>query len=135
MKPIVASERVLMKGGYSAALPGNGFNRTPKNAAEKQRRRKKPPKIAATAEAVTDAERFEGVSIECLYTTSSRHKEERRENATKEKLSLTFAFFSPKVPVEKFGVWRRAHGTDQAAKRSPRLSRLLRNQARLRSEL
>ncbi|HEX4545096.1 MAG TPA: hypothetical protein VH110_01965 [Candidatus Acidoferrum sp.] len=85
MKPSVASERVLMKGGNSGALTGSGFNRIPKNAAEEQRRSETPPKIAATAATVTDVERFEGVAIECLYIISSSDREERETNAAKRK--------------------------------------------------
>jgi hypothetical protein len=86
MRPIVASERVLMKGGNSGALTGNGFDRIAKNAAEEQRRRERPPKIAATAAAVTDAERFEGVSIQCLYIISSSDREERERKRRKRKV-------------------------------------------------
>jgi hypothetical protein len=39
----------------------------------------------------------------------------------KQKTGLTFAFVSPKVPVENFSPRRRGHGPDQTAKRSARL--------------
>jgi hypothetical protein len=75
-----------MKGGNSGALTGSGFNRIPKNAAEEQKRSATPPKIAATAAAVTDAERFEGVAIECLYIISSSDREESETSAAKRKV-------------------------------------------------
>jgi len=57
-------------------------------------------KMAPTAAAVTEAERFAEDSIKCLYITSRQDVEGSGESNAKEKRSLTFAFFSPKVPVE-----------------------------------
>jgi repressor LexA len=96
-----------IEGGNSRAVPGNLVSRNTKNAAEQQRRKKKLPSMATTAAAVTEAERFGEESIKFLYITSRHNAEGSGEGNTKGKRSLTFAFFSPKVPVEIFGEWRR----------------------------
>jgi repressor LexA len=64
--------------------------------------------MATTAAAVTEAERFGEFSIKRLYITSRHNAEGSGEGNAKEKRSLTFAFFSPKVPVEIF-IERRRH--------------------------
>jgi hypothetical protein len=65
--------------------------------------------MATTAAAVTEAERFAGESIERLYNTSRLGVEEDGESNAKWKRGLTFAFFSPKVPVDKDLQGRRAY--------------------------
>jgi len=91
---------VRMAGGNSDAGPGSLASRNMKSAAEQQRRRKRLPKIATTAAAVTDAERFREESNKSLYITSGAGAEGSGEGNAQEKSCLTFAFFSPKVPVE-----------------------------------
>src|SRR2546430_7443215 len=56
-----------------------------------------------------------------FYITSSDGLEVSGEGNAKKKRSLTFAFLSPKVPVANNCKGRRAHGSDQTAKGSPRL--------------
>jgi hypothetical protein len=70
--------RVLTDGGSSGAVLGNLTSSRPSNATEKHRRRKRPPKIATTAAAVTEVERSGGESIERLYITSRRTAESER---------------------------------------------------------
>ena len=47
-----------IEGGKSCTVPGNLVSRNTKNEAEKQRTKKRPPNMATTAAAVTEAERF-----------------------------------------------------------------------------
>src|SRR6266849_6357513 len=123
INPWPASMTFLAGGESSGALPGNLASNSASNAIEKHRRRKTLPRMATTAAAVTEAERFAGESIERLYNTSRLGVEEDGEGNAKEKRSLTFAFFSPKVPMEKICKERRAHDSDQKAKRSSQLPR------------
>src|SRR6266481_352420 len=51
------------------------------------------------------------------------HSEQSQSHRGRQILRLTFAFLSPKVPVEKICKRRRAHGSDQTAKRSSGLPR------------
>jgi len=53
------------------------------NAIEKHRRRKTLPRMATTAAAVTEAERFAGESIERVYITSRHRVEEDGEGNAK----------------------------------------------------
>jgi len=101
----VASIVFLRIGGSSGVAPGNLTSSIPKNTTEQQRRKRRLPNIAA---AVTEAERFTGESIAVLYITSDVPANPAGETNTKRKTSLTFAFFSPRVPVEIFS-GRRQH--------------------------
>src|SRR6266446_795238 len=123
IKPSVASPRVLTDGGSSGEVLGNLISNVPKNAIEQPTKSNAPLSMATTAAAVTEAERLGAESIGRLYNTSRRGAEEGGESNAKQKRSLTFAFFSPKVPVEKICKRRRAHGSNQTAKRGSRLSR------------
>src|SRR5271165_721047 len=97
-----------MAGWSSDTGPGSLASRNTKNAVEQHRRRKRPLKMATTAAAITETERFVAGSIRALYSTSRFGAEGSGESNAKGKRSLTFAFFSPKVPVEIF-IERRRH--------------------------
>jgi hypothetical protein len=62
---------------------GKLTSRNAKNANAQHRKKKTPLNIATTAAAVTEAERFAGESIECLYSTSRVGVEEDGESNTK----------------------------------------------------
>jgi repressor LexA len=107
MNPWVTSMAVFANGGSPGVFSGNFIDNIPKNATEQPSRRRKLPTRATTAAMVTEAEGLGELSIKCLYITSRYNAEESGEGNAKEKRSLTFAFFSPKVPVEIFSEWRR----------------------------
>src|SRR6266566_6367700 len=113
ISPWVASKAFLINGGTSGVVLGSLTSSIPKNTTAQHRRRKRLPKMARTAATVTAAERFRESSIEYLYITSSHGLEDSGESNAKKKRSLTFAFLSPKVPVENNCKGRRAHGSDQ----------------------
>jgi repressor LexA len=87
-------------------VPVNLRERIPKNITEQHSKRKRLPKMATTAAAVTEGERFKESFIERLYITYRCGTEGSGESNAKRKSCLTFAFFSPKVPVEKSSEWR-----------------------------
>src|SRR6266850_1590857 len=96
-----------------------------------------PANMAKTPATITEAEAdvFEEMTIWIVYIISGRGTVAVEKLTRTEKWGLTFAFFSPKLPVEKFCEWRRAHAADKEAKRSSGLPRRVRNQARLCAEL
>jgi hypothetical protein len=85
MKPWVPNIMYRMAGGSSDAGPGSLASRNTKNAAEQHRRRRRLPKMATTAAAVTEAERFREESIKRLYITSRHNAEGSGEGNAKEK--------------------------------------------------
>ncbi len=89
-------------------MPGNLISNIPTKAIEQTTTSKMLANIATTAAAITEAESLEGESIERLYITSRLSAEEAGESNTNVKRGLTFAFFSPIVPVEKICKRRRA---------------------------
>ena len=70
IKPWVPNIMVRIEGGNSDAAPGNLASRIARNTTEQHSKRKRPPKMATTAAALTDAERFGEYSIKRLYIIS-----------------------------------------------------------------
>jgi|SRR5260221_14250775 len=100
IKPCMPNIMKRRAGGSSDAGPDILASRNAKKAREQHKRMITLPKIATIAATVTEAERFGEDSIKCWYITSTDDPEGSGESNAKEKRSLTFAFFSPKVPVE-----------------------------------
>src|SRR5260370_4774239 len=82
IKPGAEIPTVLTDGGSSEAVLGNLTSSIPRNATEKHKRRKRLHKMATTAAAVTEAERFAGESIESLYITFPAYRGKRAVNLT-----------------------------------------------------
>src|SRR5260370_38401392 len=82
-KPCVASPKVLTEGGSSEAVLGNLTSSIPRNATEKHKKRKRLHKMATTAAADTEAERFAEESNGDLYITFPAYRGEGRVKVTR----------------------------------------------------
>jgi len=69
MQPWVARIAARTRGGISEVVPVHLSERIPKNATAQHKRRKMLPRMATTAAAVTEADRFGEPSIKRLYIT------------------------------------------------------------------